>query len=376
MASGGCPFAAIIKETTPAVGPKVPEIINDFYPRLFKNNPEAKAFFNPANQFADPPRQRLALANAVVAYASNIDDLGPLLVKGGAVDLICHKHCGLGVQSPHYQLVHDNLMASIAHILGSDVVTPEIGKAWSDAVLFLAKALIGKEKELYKIAEARTGGWKGVRDFKVAKKRLAATNAMEFTFEPIDNEGPIDFTPGQFLTLHMKKEGATPRHYTVTSAPGESFLQCCIKKVDKGFVSNNMHDIEEGTIVGLAPPFGAFEMHEKPAVLISAGIGATPMKSFMTSSPDKVKFALHVDKDEDAVPFKDIFGKFANKFHYTSTAGRPKGSDLVESALKPYISECDFYLCGPPEFLADVKGALEAAGAKGVFVDVFGPALA
>ena len=117
-------------------------------------------------------------------------------------------------------------------------------------------------------------------------------------------------------------------------------------------------------------------MREKPAVLVSAGIGATPMKSFMTSSPDRVKFALHVDKNEDAVPFKDVFEKFASKFHYTSIDGRPTGSNLVENFLKPFVTECDFYVCGPPGFLADVKVALEAAGAKEVFVDVFGPALA
>merc|ERR1719327_394133 len=71
--TGGCPFAEILKATAPIVAPKVPEIVDDFYPRMFQNNPETKAFFNPANQFKDPPLQRIALGNAVVAYASNIE---------------------------------------------------------------------------------------------------------------------------------------------------------------------------------------------------------------------------------------------------------------------------------------------------------------
>ena len=95
-AASGCPFAGIIKATAPAVAPKVPEIVNDFYPRMFAQNPETKAFFNPANQFEEPPRQRMALANAVVAYASNIEDLTPL---AGAVEVIAHKHAALTVQA-------------------------------------------------------------------------------------------------------------------------------------------------------------------------------------------------------------------------------------------------------------------------------------
>merc|ERR1712107_203480 len=64
------------------------------------------AFFNQANQFAEPPMQRLALANAVVAYASNVDTLANV---SGAVNLIAHKHCGLGVEPEHYGIVHKKI---------------------------------------------------------------------------------------------------------------------------------------------------------------------------------------------------------------------------------------------------------------------------
>merc|ERR1719327_93676 len=134
------------------------------------------------------------------------------------------------------------------------------------------------------MAEARAGGWRGVKDFKLVKKRKVAADCMEFTFEPVDGKGPIDFTAGQFLTLHLKMEGATPRHYTVTNAPGQEFLQCCTRKVSGGFVSNALHSLEEGSVVGLAAPFGVFGLKDGPAVLISAGIGATPMKAFLASS--------------------------------------------------------------------------------------------
>lgn len=340
---------------------------------MFKNNPETKAFFNPANQFADPPLQRLALANAIVAYASNIDNLGALT---DAVAIIAHKHCGLSVAPEHYGIVHKNLMESIASILG-EVVTPEIGDGWSEAVLALAQILIDTERGLYTMAAERTGGWCGVKDFKVASTRNVTDNCMEITFEDADNKGPIDFTPGQFLTLHVKQEGATPRHYTVTSAPGQSYLQCCVKRIPGGFVSNVVHSLKEGDVVGLAPPFGVFGTKGGPVVLLSAGIGATPMKAFLASVPEKVQFLVHIDKTAAAHPFKAEMeaSGVKSKFIYTQEVGRPSMEQLVEEDLKPFLSECDFLVCGPSQFLASAKASLQAAGAKSVSVDVFGPAL-
>jgi len=370
----GCPFAAIVKATAPAVAPKAREIVDDFYPRMFKNNPETKALFNPANMHADPPLQRLALANAVVAYASNVDQLDKLT---DAVEVITNKHCGLGVMPDHYSIVHKNLMEAIAHVLG-DVVTPEIGTAWSDAVLALAKVFTEAETHLYAKAAARRGGWKGVKDFKVFKIRHATADCAEFTFKPIDGNGPIDFTPGQFLTVHLFKEGATPRHYTITNAPGKDFLQCCTKKTPGGFVSDFLHSLKEGDVVGLAPPFGVFTMKDGPAVLISAGIGATPMKCFNECFPGQVKLILHVDKNEEAHPFKEemLASNARTHFVYTEKSGRPVAKKLVENIIKPYLTECNFYLCGPGPFLEEWKIALEEAGAKSVNLDIFGPVLA
>jgi nitric oxide dioxygenase len=340
---------------------------------MFRQNPEVKAFFNPANQFADPPLQRLALGNAVVAYASNIDDLTPL---AGAVEDIVHKHCGLTVLPEHYPVVHKNLMESIAHVLGPDVVTEEIGQGWSQGVLSLAEILYTREEEVYQAAADRRGGWRGTKDFRVTKKRQVAEGSIEFTFEAVDGAGPIDFTPGQFLTLHLRKEGATPRHYTVTNKPGEPYLQCCVKSVKDGFVSNAMHSLQEGEIVGLVPPFGTFALTDSPMVLLSAGIGVTPMKSFLAAAPHNVRLALHVDRSPASHPFKEEFSAVPIHFHYTEESGCPSPKALVEGVLKPHLADCDFYLCGPPAWLDGMKSALLEGGAKGVRAERFGPALA
>jgi len=355
----------------------VREIEDDFYPRLFKNNPETKAFFNPANQFQDPPHQRMALANAIVAVATNINDLAPLT---DAVELIANKHAGLSVQKPHYGIVHKNLMESIAHVLG-DIVTPEIGEGWSEAVLAVAGILSNREAELYTMAAERSGGWTGIKDFRIESIREVSTDCREFTFVKADgDESPIEFTAGMFLTMHLKQDGMTPRHYSITNVPGKKYLQCCVKKLDRGAVSGALHSMSVGDVVGLAPPFGTFGYKSGTgmAVLISAGIGATPMKSMLEASPDRVQMIVHVDKSEAAHPFRTEMmnaGKETH-FHYTSQKGRPDFSELVSSVLKPHLETCDFFLCGPPAFLSSMKTVLTSANAKSVTVDVFGPALA
>ena len=83
----------IVKATAPVVAPRAEELTKHFYGKMFKNNPEVLAFFNQANQKKERGQPQ-ALAHAVVAYASNIENLG---VLGSAVEAMAVKHCGLQV---------------------------------------------------------------------------------------------------------------------------------------------------------------------------------------------------------------------------------------------------------------------------------------
>ena len=142
-------------------------------------------------------------------------------------------------------------------------------------------------------------------------------------------------------------------------------------------MSDALHAMPEGDVVGLAAPFGTFAIKEKSAVLvlISAGIGVTPMKSFLSSHPDQIAFALHVDRNEESHAFKEEFANaVASKFIYTQDVGRPSPEALVEH-LQSYLKDCDFFICGPTPFLTSTTAALTAAGAT-VYRDIFGADLA
>jgi len=369
---------ATIKATAPVVAPVALQITQTFYNNLFEAHPELFSIFNRANMKSGI--QPVALADSVVAYASHIDQLNALVgFQGSPVDVICNKHCGLNIQPDHYPIVHDFLMGAVGEVLG-DAVTPEIGSAWSEAVLFLAKVLIDTEEGMYAAAAQRSGGWVGFQPFEVTEV-CDVTDAVKcFTFVPKVANGGIAFTPGQFLSIKVDPNGdglTAPRHYTITSSPGAPHLQCSVKRVEGGVVSSFMHDtLKPGDTVDLSPPFGCFtpRASTSKAVLLSGGIGVTPMLSFAESLGDKVALVAHVDASPAAHAYADRFAGFPTLFKYASEGGSVAPEALFEeiaARLDGGPSAHEFYICGSPGFQNAMTTTLKASGAKSVFSEAF-----
>jgi nitric oxide dioxygenase len=308
----------------------------------------------------------------------------------------------------HYSIVHDNLMESVAEVLG-DAVTPDVAQGWSDAVNALAGILIDAEETLYAEAEGRRGGWRGWREFSVVERSdtqasASASPVATLSLQPTDGlSGPFDFTPGQYLTMRFPNaidevgDAIAPRHYTITSAPGEPVLQCTVKHVDGGVVSGMVHQqLHEGATVELSPPFGAFSLPtgqetgqdrddstppEKDIILVSAGIGVTPMYSFSRSMPGRIGKHLHVDSTLASNPFHEQLSN--SGINYQTIETGPDGAlaamdDLVAAVTPPkndkiQLADASIYLCGPDSFMADTKAALMAAGANDICYENFGP---
>mmetsp|Transcript_84193 Transcript_84193/g.160841 ORF Transcript_84193/g.160841 Transcript_84193/m.160841 type:complete len:398 (+) Transcript_84193:57-1250(+) len=371
-----------VKATAPVVAPLASKITEDFYPRLLSKNPAAWAFFNKTNQ--KKGMQQQALADAVVAYASNIENLAPLLP---AVAKISNRHCALGVTPDLYQMVHDTLMASIGEVLG-DAVTPEIGEAWSNAVMALAEICINEEEKLYKAAEERKGGWRGYKDFELVKKEKVGEDTVAFNFAACDSPGTgIDFTHGQYLSIRVNEEKSgviSPRHYTVTSNPGDAFLQCTTRHVKgaqggapDGAVSTYMHTkMEVGDTVRLAPPFGVFTPdlvlgEDKNVAFVTAGIGITLAKAMSSAPSVNTIGTMHVDRSEDHT------GCMADQL-----PGKVKARSYGQShaAVKEQIAKfavdvgrsSQYVLCGPIPFMKDAREALQDAGCSNIHFELFG----
>ncbi|MGA1933140.1 globin domain-containing protein [Arcobacter sp. YIC-464] len=130
----------IIKTTAPIVRDKKDEITNTMYEILFSTYPETKVLFKDATD--DQPKK---LANAIYAYASNIDKLDNL-TKG--IETMVNAHVKTNIQAEHYPMVKDALLKAFQKVLGESC-TLEIANAWAEAYDFLATVLIQKEKEAY-----------------------------------------------------------------------------------------------------------------------------------------------------------------------------------------------------------------------------------
>ena len=97
--------------------------------------------------------QARSLANAVIAYAANCDNLG---VLASAVDRIANKHVSLNIRAEHYPIVGKCILRAIKEVLG-DAATDEILEGWGKGYGFLADVFIGAEKTLREEKAAAAG---------------------------------------------------------------------------------------------------------------------------------------------------------------------------------------------------------------------------
>ncbi len=277
----------IVKSTVPLLQEKGVEITTRFYEILFSEHPELLNIFNHTNQ--KKGRQQQALANAVYAAATYIDNLEVIIP---VVKQIGHKHRSLGIKAEHYPIVGTCLLRAIKEVAGAP---DEVLNAWGEAYGVIADAFISIEAEMYEEAAHKEGGWKDFRNFVVVKKVKESDVITSFYLKPEDGGKVSSFIPGQYVTVQINIEGETYTHnrqYSLSDAPGKEYYRISVKKekgVDTpdGKVSNYLHDhVKEGDMLPVSAPAGDFVLNMDstlPVVLISGGVGITPMMSMLNT---------------------------------------------------------------------------------------------
>lgn len=391
---------AIVKSTAPILQEHGETLTRHFYQRMFTHNPEVAPFFNPAHQTAG--KQQRALAGAIAAYAANIENLE---VLGGAVELIAQKHASLMIKPEHYPIVGQNLLASIQEVLGEGA-TDEIIGAWAEAYGFLADILIGREKQIYNENAGKPGGWEGFKDFRIVRKEIESSNITSFYLAAADGAPLPTFKPGQYITVRaMTPQGSTTmRNYSLSDKPGQEWFRISVKrevppeaKTPGGYVSNWLHDkVEAGDTIEIAPPCGEFFLdvtakHDRPLVLLAAGVGITPIMSILLAALDvmgnrRIIF-IHASLNENVQAFKSTVDGLEVKhpnlraYHRYSDVGTRTGNastgfvtaELIESLVPE--RNADYYFCGPQAFMVGVYHDLLKWGlpASQVHFEFFGP---
>ncbi|QSR72233.1 NO-inducible flavohemoprotein [Aeromonas jandaei] len=386
---------AVIKSTIPLLESAGPALTQHFYQRMFSHNPELKDIFNLAHQRSGG--QPLALFNAVAAYARNIDNLG---VLAGAVERIAHKHTGFLIQPEQYHIVGSHLLATLKE-LGGSAVTDEVLEAWGKAYGVLADIFIGREREIYQEKANQSGGWQGTRTFIIKEKRAESELITSFLLTPEDGKPVLTFMPGQYLSIklvHPELEHHEIRQYSLSDAPNGRDYRISVKREPLGQVSNLLHDrLQAGDKIEVMPPTGDFYLKadgKTPVVLLSAGVGLTPMMSMLNqllASNHQADITwLHACEHGRVHAFReDIRSKISQHTNLVSRVWyrEPAESDkqgedydftgIIDlNAVKERITpEAHYYFCGPLGFMQEVKRQLTEVGipASQLHYEVFGP---
>ncbi|SDZ02726.1 NO-inducible flavohemoprotein [Bacillus sp. 166amftsu] len=390
----------IVKSTVPLLQEKGVEITTRFYQIMFSEHPELLNIFNHTNQ--KKGRQQQALASAVYAAATYIDNLEAIIP---AVKQIGHKHRSLGIKAEHYPIVGKCLLQAIKEVANAP---QEVLDAWGEAYGVIADAFISIEAEMYDEAAKKEGGWKDFRNFVVVKKEKESDVITSFYFKPEDGGELSTFLPGQYVTIQLNIEGETYTHnrqYSLSNAPGKGYYRISVKRETAaerpdGKVSNYLHDhVQEGDILPLSAPAGDFVLNmdsNLPIVLISGGVGITPMMSMLNTlierdSNRKVYF-IHAALNSKVHAMKEHVQQVENDHEqvevYTCYSS-PTEQDLQAKNfdkegfidldwLQSIIptNKADFYFCGPVPFMKHINKDLVEWGVspEHIHYEFFGPA--
>ena len=243
--------------------------------------------------------------------------------------------------------------------------------------------------------------WNGFRTLRAARVERESTDVVSLTFESEDGSRLPPALPGQFLVLRLRPGADMPsllRNYSISSAPDAGTYRISVKKEANGKGSTFLDtQVKSGDLLEVSAPRGSFTLQpgEGPVVLLSAGIGATPVLAMLhalaaSRSPREVwwlygaqnaaehPFAREARELMASLPRARSFIAYSNP-----AAGDRLGNDYdapgrlsleVLQRLK-VPSAADFYLCGPPAFLRSFMKDLGSWGvASGrLHREIFGP---
>ena len=244
--------------------------------------------------------------------------------------------------------------------------------------------------------------WPGFRQLTVTAITRESDSAISIRLEDPTGAPLPAARPGQYLTLRVqpdKRQRALLRNYSLSGPPGAGYYRITVKREHGGAASGYLHTrLAVGDQLDIAAPRGTFILDQThaPVLLISAGIGATPVLAMLQAlaqeRSDREIWWLHGARNGREHPFaaeaRALLASLPNArahVYYSrpgpndlegrdfDSAGRLTASLLAE--LKP-PSDAEAYLCGPTAFMDEISAGLAALGfdASRIHTEPFGPA--
>jgi ferredoxin-NADP reductase/MOSC domain-containing protein YiiM len=242
--------------------------------------------------------------------------------------------------------------------------------------------------------------WPGFRPLRVARVDREAVNVVSLSIEQPDPAPLPAALPGQFLVLRLRTIPNGPmllRNYSMSGMPGARTYRVSVKRETNGVVSSYLYDhVTAGESLEVSAPRGGFILRsgDAPVVLLSAGIGATPvlamLHSLSSAASRREVWWIYGARNRAEHPFakesrgllQTLVNSRSHIVYSKPDSGDKLGVDYdsvghVETPLLDRLGvarDADFYLCGPTSFLRDLNAGLKTWGADStrIHAEVFG----
>jgi len=280
---------------------------------------------------------------------------------------------------------------------------PALSKGWQSSFQAMlqqdlsSKTAAGNPGLAY---EEQAPAWPGFRQMRVTNIHKESDSVTSFMLKPIDGHLLPLFQAGQFVVLRLLVDSGKPpvlRSYSLSDLPAPDHLRISVKSELNGIGSSFLcNRAREGDLLGVSAPRGSFTLRpsQNPVVLLSAGVGATPVMSMLHSLADERSqreiWWIYGARNSVDHPFaeesRSLLKRLSRGRGYI-VYSRPAAIDQVggdfdapghiDTALLERIGvsrNSDFYLCGPPSFLQNIRDGLRNWGvlAENVHTEIFG----
>jgi ferredoxin-NADP reductase/MOSC domain-containing protein YiiM len=248
--------------------------------------------------------------------------------------------------------------------------------------------------------EERAPAWPGFRQMRVANITKESDSVTSFVLSPIDGQSLPVCQAGQFVVLRLRLEADKPpvlRSYSLSDLPAADHFRISVKSELNGIGSSFLcNRTQPGDLLDVSAPRGSFTLRpgQSPVVLLSAGVGATPMMAMLHSlAAEKSQREIwwifgarnradHPFAEESRSLLKQlsrgreyiVYSRPAATDHVGADFDAPGHIDIALLGRIAVPQGCDFYLCGPPSFLQSMSDGLRNWGvlAGNVHTEIFG----
>jgi ferredoxin-NADP reductase/MOSC domain-containing protein YiiM len=280
---------------------------------------------------------------------------------------------------------------------------PALSKGWQSSFQAMlqqdlsSKTTVGNPGLAY---EEQAPAWPGFRQMRVAHINKESDSVTSFILSPIDGQPLALFQAGQFVVLRLLIDPGKPpvlRSYSLSDLPAADHFRISVKSELNGIGSSFLcNRAQEDDLLDVSAPRGSFSLRpsQGPVVLLSAGVGATPVMSMLhTLAAERSQreiWWIYGARNRVEHPFaeesRSLLKQLSRGRGYI-VYSRPGAIDQVgvdfnapghlDTALPERIGvsrNSDFYLCGPPSFLQNMRDGLRNWGvlAGNVHMEIFG----